>query len=123
MRLDLRRYPGAIISNLYQHAVQFPRSPQPNLAFTLHGFDRVVDKVGPDLIEFAAVGADSWQALVVLAHDGDPGLEPVTENRQSAFKSLVEIDLLHGGAIHVRIFFDGPHQLRNAASAVLDLGD
>src|SRR5712691_6847694 len=68
MGLNFRRDTGAIVSNLHQHTIKLPRGTQPDFTLALHGFDGVIDEVGPDLIELASVGANLRQRPVILAH-------------------------------------------------------
>src|ERR1700758_1298023 len=51
-RLDLLWNPGTVINDLHQNAVAFGTGANADLALSLHGIDGIIDKVGPDLIQF-----------------------------------------------------------------------
>ena len=121
MRQNVRSDPRPVVPNLHQHSIEIARGPHPQLALPLHGLDGVGHQVRPNLIELAAKSADSREVFAVLADDIDSAFEAVVENRQRALQPLMQINLLHGGLVHVRIFFDRSDQVRNAFGAVLNL--
>src|SRR5437764_10524884 len=53
-RQEFRRYTWAIIGDLHHDTVVLAVSAYPQFAFSAHCVDRVVDEIGPDLVEFAA---------------------------------------------------------------------
>ncbi len=92
-----------------------------NLAFALHGVGGVVDQVGPDLVQLAAVGADPGQAAVVFADQLHAVLELVVEHHERAFEAVMDVDLLLGCLVHVGVLFHGLHQFRDAPGARFDV--
>src|SRR5262249_52607124 len=67
---DLVRDAGAVVANLYaDHVLGFTLGAQRQRAAAVHGLDRVVDDIGPDLIEIAWVAEQFGQRRVdVLDH-------------------------------------------------------
>ena len=54
--LYLRRNAGAVVGNLNYDTTVLAIGSNAKLAFAAHGVNRIVDEVGPHLIEFAAEG-------------------------------------------------------------------
>src|SRR5580658_1551987 len=54
--LDLGPDSRTVVADLHYDAIRIPISPHAQLALSSHRVDRVVDQVGPDLIEFAPKG-------------------------------------------------------------------
>jgi hypothetical protein len=52
--LYLVRNPWAVIANLNHNATIVAVGSDAELAFSPHGVNRVIDNIGPDLVEFAA---------------------------------------------------------------------
>src|SRR3954467_11889788 len=66
--------------------------------------DRVVDEVGPYLVELGAADGELRQAAVVVAGDLDRRvLELVTEHDERRLDPLVEVDLDEAAAVHVGV--------------------
>src|SRR6185312_2494544 len=71
VRQNLLWNSGAIVGNLHNNARVFAIRAETELALAAHGVNRVVNDVGPDLIQFAAKRIhQEWNALIV-ALDGD----------------------------------------------------
>src|SRR5215467_49075 len=58
MRLQIRRNAGAVIHDLNDKLVVFEGGANANFSGAVGRVDGVVDEIGPDLIEFSAVGHD-----------------------------------------------------------------
>src|SRR5215472_12230897 len=62
---DLRRYSGAIVPNLNQNAVKLGCGPHQHLAASVHSVYRVIDEIGPNLVQLAAARADTRDRALV----------------------------------------------------------
>src|SRR6266849_9350191 len=76
-RLDLRRDAWPIVGDLDQDADVLPGGADSQVSLAVHRVDGIVDEIGPDLVELAAVRVDTGQAPIVLARHADAGLELV----------------------------------------------
>src|ERR1043166_1140461 len=56
MRQNLVRNSRAIIANFNHSTVVFAVRTHPQISFSVHGIDGVVDQVCPHLVQFAAIG-------------------------------------------------------------------
>ena len=83
------------------------------LTLQAHCVEGVLDQFGPDLIEFAAVGADVGNVRVVVAHDADV-IQARVEHRQGGVERLGEVDLLDRRLIHVGVVLDGGDEVEDA---------
>ena len=54
MPLDFRRDSWTVIADLDYHAIVILVGTNSQLTLSTHRIDRIVDDVGPDLVEFAA---------------------------------------------------------------------
>ncbi len=99
------------------------RDADPQLAFVFHGVGGVVNQVGPDLVQFAAVGGDFRDVGCKLAADLDAFFQLVLHDRQSGFNAAHDVHLLHRRLVHVGIFLDGFYEGGDAPGAVRNLAD
>ena len=77
--------------------------------------DRVVEQVGPHLVELRAAHGELRQRAVVVAHDLDRRvLELVAEHDERGLQALVEVDLDELAAVHVGVGLDGADEARHA---------
>ena len=120
--LNLQGHAWTIVGDLDLDPILGPRRPEQQLALAGHGVDRVVDQVGPDLIQLGAVPGDPWQLGVIVARDGDIA-ELVPQDHQGAFEPFPNVDLLHGAAIHERVVLDRLDQRRDPLGAASHLVD
>jgi hypothetical protein len=59
MRLHVSRNSGAIVHNFNNDLIILQTRADADLSCAVHGVNGVVDEIGPDLIQFAAVGRDA----------------------------------------------------------------
>src|SRR5580700_7822560 len=111
---------GTVIANFDDGIVEFARGVDSEFTFAIHGIDGVVNEVGPDLIEFAAIATNARQVGSVFTDNGDAGFQSVAKNFQRVLEVFVEIDFLQGGLVHVGIALDGGDQIGDTASGVID---
>ena len=78
-----------------------------NWHFVFHGVSGVVYQVGPDLIEFAAIGGDLGKIWRKIANHGDAFAEFVLKDGKRGFQAANYVHFLHRRLVHVGIFFDG----------------
>src|SRR5215475_13214948 len=85
-RLNFRRNAGAAIANLNHDATIIPKGPDAKLTLAAHGVNRIVDDVGPNLIQLAAEGIyhqgnglivalHGYSVLELVIHDGERSLQ------------------------------------------------
>ena len=63
--LDFRRNAGPIIDDFHHQLIPFDEGADADLAGPINGIDGIVDEVGPDLVEFAAMGQDARRGAVI----------------------------------------------------------
>ena len=120
VRLHFLGNSGAVIADLNNNATVFAVGSDAKLAFSVHRVNGVIDKVGPDLVEFAAKRIhQQWNALVIALHR-DSLFQLVIQNRERGFQALYNVHVLHRRLIHVGVFLDGADQVRYARGAALD---
>src|SRR5262249_16132964 len=105
-RPNLFRYSRAAVSNFNNEKVDLAENSNAQLALSIHRVDRVVDQVGPHLIQFAAVGAHAGKIRLVVALDRDALFQAVAEDLQRVLDILLDIDFLQRRLVHVRIALD-----------------
>jgi hypothetical protein len=111
---------GAVVGDPHLDPVLVPRrGGQGDRARVAQRVDRVVEQVGPDLVELGAVHADARECRVIAALDRDLRvLELVMEDRQRGFEPLVDVDLLQVGLVHVGVSLDRAHEARHLVRGV-----
>src|SRR4051812_21535241 len=63
---DFIRNPGTVVRNLHHYACVFTIGAEAKLTLATHRVNRIVDNVGPDLVQFAAKGIhEEWNPLIV----------------------------------------------------------
>ena len=120
VRLNFRRNAAAVVGDFHHHLVVIQKCGDADLPRSFDRVDGVIEQIRPHLVEFAAVGHDSWNRAIVLARDRDL-LELVAQHRQRVLNPFVHVHLLHRRLVHVRIRFDGFDQLGNARRAPFHL--
>src|SRR5882724_925206 len=119
--LNVFRNAGAVVDDFHQNVIAFVGDPDAELALIFHGVGGVVDEVGPDLIQFAAVGGDFGDPGSKFANYGNSFFELVLHDGDGGFEAANDVHFLHGGLIHVGIFLDGFYECGDAAGGVGDL--
>ena len=87
----------------------------------VHRVERVVDQVGPHLVELAGVGRDLRQRAVVLLDHRDAGGDLGAEHDQRRVEPGVQVGRLVRRPVHLRVLLGGVDQRRDAVGAVGDL--
>ena len=118
----LRRDARAVVADLDDRAaVVAPRGDR-DRAVLAERVDRVVEQVGPHLVELGAAHAELGQRAVVLAHDLDRRvLELVAEHLERRLQPLVQVDLDHAATVHVRVLLDGADEVGHPPRRLLQL--
>ena len=88
---------------------------------SVHGVDRVVQDVRPDLVELAPERLDLRQVRLVVADDGDPGLELRAQDHQRVVQPGADVHALHRGLVHERVLLDRLDDLGDAPGTGRDL--
>src|SRR3970282_1799950 len=119
--LNLFRDTGTVVGQLHHHTVVGRVSAQRDLAFASQRVHRVVNDIGPHLVYVARVGLDAGQVGGVVADHGDALLKLVAQDDEGVVQPFVDVDLLHRGAVEVRVRLDRLDDLRDAVGARADL--
>src|SRR5215470_591453 len=69
-RLNFRGNARATVADFDDRAIQLTTSAHAEPTTAIHSLNGVVNEIGPDLIEFAAIGAHRGKQRVVVAHHG-----------------------------------------------------
>src|SRR5580658_11055665 len=85
------RNAGAVVGNLNQNVIIFARRADGEFAAVLHGISRIVDKIGPDLIQFAPAGHDFRKIGGVVAYDSDSAFELMIHDGESGFEAALDV--------------------------------
>src|SRR5579883_924327 len=117
---NLRRDSRAIVADLDHHATILPEGADAQLAFTLHGIDRVVDDVGPDLIQLASEGVNQQRNRIIFPLYRNSVLQLMIHDRERIFQALDYVDILDRRLVHVGVFLDGADEIGNARCAAFD---
>src|SRR2546425_6015914 len=64
VRLHLRWNARAVIDDFDDQLIVFQRSADADLPGAIDGMNRVIDQVGPNLVEFAAISHDARQGAI-----------------------------------------------------------
>src|ERR1700733_8293085 len=109
-----------VVANLDYYATVLVVSADTEFAFSVHGVNRIIDNVGPDLIKFATKRIhEEGDALVVALHDHSL-FQFVIQDRKRGFQALYNVHNLHRRLVHVSVFLDCADQIRYPRSAALD---
>src|SRR5215204_4652625 len=119
--LRLAWYPWPFVDDLDNHAHTFHIRPDDNITASVDRVDRVVDEVGPHLVQLAAAPRYLGQVLLVLPPQGDV-LQPGTEDGEGVLEAGDHIDLPDRRPVHVGVLLHRPDQLGDASRARPDLG-
>jgi len=111
-RLNLRRDTRTAVSELDQRVVALTARGNDKVATALHGVDRIVDNIGPYLIELAAVRLKTGQASIVFASYCDRLDEPVARRlvhigvRLERLDHVGNVRCAPGGILQQRVQFN-----------------
>src|SRR5271163_4421846 len=120
VRLHLAGNSWAIVANLNYNATVVLVGSDAQLAFCVHCVNRVVNDVGPDLVELAAKRIHQQRNALVIALHHHSLLQLMIQDREGGFQAPYYVYVLHGGLVHVGVFLDCAHQVRYAGGAALD---
>ena len=120
--MDLRRNADAVVDNFDHHLAVFQARADADFPGAIDRMNRVVDQIGPNLIQFVPISHDARQRPIKFAQNRHI-LQLVTEHGQGALQALMNFHLLEGSLVHVRIRFDRLNQFGNSPGALLDLAD
>ena len=96
-----------VIANLNHSATVVAIGSDAKLALSVHRVNRVINDVGPDLVEFAAKRIhQEGIALVIALHDHSL-FQLVIHDRKRGFQALYDVHVLHWRLVHVGVFLDG----------------
>src|SRR2546425_8484284 len=87
-RLDVRRNARTVVHDFDDQLVVFQACADTDFAGALYGVDRVIDQVGPHLIEFAAVSHNTRHGTIECPNEGHI-FQFVTEHGQGALNPFV----------------------------------
>ena len=101
--------------------VAVPVGFQLESAFAAHRSNRVIDEVGPHLVELAAKALNKRQILRKVKIDVEPVSTFFSLLDERVMQSLAHIDGLNGALIHVGVSFEGFDDLRDSPRAMTNL--
>src|ERR1700739_4320973 len=110
MRLDLRGNPGGVVPDLDYHTSGVAIYAHPKFPPAVDGVDRVIDDVGPNLIQLTAERIHEKRDRLVITLDLHSAFELVVQNRQGAFQALYNINVLLRRLVHEGVFLNGAYQ-------------
>src|SRR5690242_15155017 len=84
--LHVSRNSWPVVANFHDYAGIVTVGSHSKLAFAAHGVNRIVDQVGPDLVEFAAERIHEQRNTLVIAFHRDTVLELVVQDRERVFE-------------------------------------
>src|SRR5215203_1159673 len=120
MALRLARYPRPVVDHLDHDTPVIYIRPQDDTTASIHGVYRVVDEVGPHLVQLAAASLYLREVFLVLAPQRDV-LQPGTEDSEGVLEAGDNIDLSGRRPVHVGVLLHRPDQLGDASCARPDL--
>src|SRR6185437_1404782 len=85
----------------------------PFAARALYGGDRVVDQVGPHLVQLGRVGRNPRHRTVVVLHDLDLWTDLARQHQQCAVEEFVHIGDLVGRAVQLGVLLGGVDEVRD----------
>jgi hypothetical protein len=71
-RLDIGRNPGTVVHNFDYQLVIFPAGADANLADAIYSGDRIINEIGPNLIQFTSVSLKNHRQLRERYESLDP---------------------------------------------------
>ena len=86
----------------------------------MHRVDRIINNVGPDLVEFAPERIHQKRNPLVIALHHHALFQLVIQDGQGDFQALHDVHVLRRRLVHVGVFLDRVDQVRNARGAALD---
>src|SRR6202789_1330372 len=118
--LYLFRNSWTVVANLDYYATVIAIGSDAKFALAVHRVNRVIDNVGPDLVEFASKRIyEEGNALVVTLHH-DSLFQLVVQDRKRGLQALYHVYVLDRRLVHVGVFLDCADQIRYPRGAALD---
>ena len=115
--------PRAVVADLDADALALRAGAQGDATALGHRVHRVVDQVGPDLVELRARRLDPRQAGVEVPDDLDLlEAQLVAQQRERALEPLVDVDRLDRRLVEVRVAADRADEGGDARRRLLQLG-
>ena len=112
--LQFWRNAGPVVLNLNHHPPIIGTGAQDDLTLAIHCVRGVLDQVGPDLIEFAAIRHDLREIRSILLSDADALFEFSAQDQQGAIQSFMNVDALNRCLIQVNIGLVGVDDIGDA---------
>src|SRR5579883_1795956 len=100
-RLNVFWDTGTIVGDFDDDFIALADDAEAERAFIVHSVGSVVDEIGPDLIEFAAVGGDLGNVGSEIADHGDALAELVLHDGDGGFQAADDVDFLHRRLVHI----------------------
>ena len=118
-RFDVGRNAAPIILDFHEDLTVILTRSHPDMTALLNGIDRIIEKIGPHLIEFDTIRRDARQGTVIFANHRRI-LQFMPQHRERALNPLMDVDILQRGTSLKGIRFHGFHQSGNATRAAID---
>src|SRR4051812_42771507 len=94
MGLHVSGNPWTVITNLNYDETVFSVGSHPKLAFSVHRINRVINDVGPDLIELAAKRIHQQRNSLIIALHRYSLFQFMVQNRKRIFQTFYYVDVL-----------------------------
>src|SRR5438270_5253471 len=120
VRLDIGRNAGTIIANLNHDGAIIAIDSNPQRAFAAHGINRIIDDIGPYLVQFTAERIHQKRDWLIVTLYRHPMLELMVQDSKRSFHAFNYDNFLQRRLVHERIFLDGADQVRDPRRAALD---
>ncbi len=123
---DVRGNSCSVINKLDENSVRLNASSdveQFRLARwkVFHRMDRIVDEIGPNLVQCAAIRSDAWQVLSKLTRYLNAMLELVLKHAQRHIDTLFDIHFGDWALVHIGVRFNGLHKIGHTARGLFQL--
>ena len=122
VRLDVRGNAGTVIHDFNDQLIVLAAGADANFAGAMDRVDGVVNEIGPNLIEFAAVSHDARDGAIERPAERHV-FQFVAQHCQGALDAFMDVHLLHRRLAHVRVGLHGFDQFGDASGALLDLAE
>ena len=116
------RDPGAVVGDLDLGEVAEAASGDRDRPALAERVDRVVEQVGPDLVELGAAHGQLGEVQVQVLLELDLGvLQAVAQHLEGHLEALVHVHLDEFAAVHVGVGLHGPHEVHHPARGLPEL--
>jgi hypothetical protein len=118
--LNVNGNAGTVVHEFNGQLIALAVSSNTDLAGAVDGINRVVNEIGPYLVEFTGVSHDARNGAIKRPVERRV-FQFMTRHQQRALDAFVNINLLHWRLAHVGIRLHGFNQFGDSSGALFDL--